>query len=306
MLRTSLIFALAASGLAQTHAPGFNGMPASEREIMSGSGHTKSGLTIAFRSVLTPAGASWSGLGEGGIWVDAETMHRYMIDRKDNLYFGYDLAIGEKDASGARLVTFKPLTETSRIDPSEIPAGMKLMELPKYPPAEAIRGEETLALDLMVSADGKQRLTDYIKILSSPPPAARTAADLRDFTIDDGPVIFDTTQWTFWEQGQQYQGAYGFTGKPGATLWVAIPGKGRYVLSLAPHEGFTKSGAVRGNVVTFGDSGRQYEIRFQSPVAGAGKAWNLYVKHDLSYVANQGTSMIQIGVDRLENLVAGR
>jgi len=139
------------------------------------------------------------------------------------------------------------------------------------------------------------------------PRPATTTAEPRDFTVDDGPVAFEIPQMTIWINGQKYQGAAGATGKPGATFWLAFPGQGRYVLSLTPHDGFTRSGTIRDNVISFEDEGQLYEVRFMKPIAGIGKAWNLYVLHDLTYQPppNQ-TSSIYAGVDRLEDLLPAR
>jgi hypothetical protein len=274
---------------------------------MSGTATLKSGALFIFRSVLRPADASMAGFGEGGILGDGfgfeNTVHRYMIDRNSHEYFGYDAVIGAADTTGAFRVTFQPLTHIEQIDEA---ANLHLLVLPKYPAPQIMHNGETIELDLMVSPDGTRKLTDIIVIRLPALPAAKTSGAARDFTLDDGPITFDTSHWTFWKQGQQFQGMLGFTGKPGATLWVTMPGQGRYILSLTAHEGFTKSGAVRDNVVSFADAGQQYELRFQSPIAGAGKEWNLYVMHDVTYTSASGAAGVFVGTDRLDNLVAKR
>src|SRR5260370_10497915 len=183
---------------------------------------------------------------------------------------------------------------------------LRLMTLPKYPPPQIVHDGDIIELDLMASPDGKQKLTDYIEIFSPhhEPPAASTAVQPRDFTVDDGPVTFDATQFTIWKQGQQLQELLGFTSRPGATFWIALPGQGRYILSLTPHDGFTKSGAIRDNVMSFEIAGQEYEVRLMSPIAGAGKAWNLYMLHDVTYEPKQHEQkIVNIGTDRLENLL---
>jgi hypothetical protein len=165
---------------------------------------------------------------------------------------------------------------------------------------------DTIALDLMVSPDGRQRVTDYIEIYAKKPEPkpAMTTIEPRDFTVDDGPVTFDPMLYTIWIQGQKYSGNSGFSTKPGATFWIAFPGQGRYILSPVPQPGFILSGAIRDNVVTFRDGGREYEVRFLSAIAGAGKAWNLYMTHDPTYEPKPNQqNKISMGTDRLENLV---
>jgi hypothetical protein len=44
-------------------------------------------------------------------------------------------------------------------------------------------------------------------------------------------------------------------------------------------------------------------VRFAGPIAGPGKAWNLYVLHDMSYEPNAASqSIFSAGTDRLDNL----
>jgi len=309
MLRISLLFLFAAlpMAMAQTGGPemGSDSLP-SETTVMAGRATLRSGAVFAYRSVLRPANQSPTGFGAGGMFTEPleNTIHRYMIDRNSGSYFGYDIVIGMADTTGAYLVTFEPLSHIEKIDDA---ANLKLSVLPQYPAPQVMHDGEIIELDLMVSPDGKKRLTDIISIrLHEPPPAAaKTTAAPRDFTIDDGAITFDATRYTFWKQGQKYSGPTGFTGKPGGTFWIAIPGQGRYILSLTAHEGFAKSGTVRDNVVAFEDAGQRYELRLQSPIAGAGKAWNLYVMHDLTYAPGQGPpGMVSFGTDRLENLIA--
>jgi hypothetical protein len=295
MVKTNvLLLSLAATALTAEAPFGW-------REIMSGRTSLHSGVMLRFSSVLAPAGKS-EGLGGGGIWARENTFHRSMTDRSRGVYFGYDLEIGSGDAKTGYMATFRPLSEA-------LDASLKPLPPPKFPAPQLVHDGDIIALDLMVSPDGAQRLTDYIEIVMHElvPPAATTTAAPRDYTVDDGPLAFDTSRVTFWVDGRQWQGLSGVTGKPGATFWIAVPGQGRYVLSLVPHEGFAQLGAVRDNVMAFGDGAQQFEVRFMSPIAGAGKAWNLYVLHDRGYQprANQ-QGMLNSGTDRLENLVPKR
>lgn len=233
----------------------------------------------------------------------ADGIRREMVDRSTGSYFGYDLVVGPGDEKNGYLITFRSLPEIHRIGQG---TALKLLPIPKYPPPMIVHDSDTIALDLMASPDGKQKLTDYIEIFSHEPEpkAATTTADPRDFTLDDGPVRFDAERITVWTNGQKYSGLFGFTGKDGATFWIAFPGQGRYILSLARHDGFNLSGTVRDNVASFRDGGQEYELRFLSPIAGAEKAWRLYTMHDPTYrrLPNQ-QNMISMGTGRLENLL---
>lgn len=290
MFRTSLFFLCALTALTQ---------PA-EQAVMNGNATLPSGAVFQFRSVLRPPGVSMRGFGAGGIFTDSNMVHRYMIDEDNHLCFGYDVVIGTPDSRGAVLVTFQPLSATNRIN------GISRLQAappPKLPAPQTLRNGEALELDLMVSLDETKRLTDIIAIETheSKPVAAQTTTTPRDYTVDDGPITWDASRYSFWKQGQETQ-TPGFTERPGKTLWLAVPGEGRYILSLTPHEGFTKAGTVRDNVVAFEVSGKQYELRFRSPIAGANKAWNLYVMSTPPRAADAPKG-IQFGTDRLENLL---
>jgi hypothetical protein len=268
---------------------------------MSGNATVSSGALLDFRSVLRPPAASLKGLGAGGIFTDSgrNVVHRYMIDESAKTYFGYDILIGIPDSAGSFLVTFQALTQTERIE--EI-AGLRPAATPAFPAPQFMRDGEAIELDLMVSPDGTNRLTDVIAIESrrTRPPAAQTTVPPRDYSIDDGPITFDVSRYSLWRQGKEVNS--GFTGKPGYTLWLIVPGEARYILSLIPHEGFRKQGTIRDNVAAFEDSGRTYELRFRSPVAGAGKAWNLYVMR-ASEKPSGIPAQISFGTDRIENLL---
>lgn len=293
MFRISWIFLLAATAVAQN---------STGHTIMGGSASLKSGIQFTFRCALTGSETSPVGWDESGITPEGNTVHRYMLDRKSGTYFGYDALIQNGTVKGEYLITLSPL-HNFRTPPDfkDFLAGLKPLSTPVFPPPQTLHNGETMEFDLMVSADGKVKITDSFAVgMRVEPQAAATTSAPRDFTLDDGPVNFDASEFTFWQQGRKYDsGPLGFTGAGGATLWVALPGQGRYILSLVAHSGFAKNGAVRDNVVSFSDAGLAYEVRFARPVAGSGKAWNLYVLHDVGYVANH----VSIGTGRLESLL---
>jgi hypothetical protein len=186
--------------------------------------------------------------------------------------------------------------------PSTVPDGLAFLDvaaalspvpLPKSPASQLVKSGDAIALDLLVSPDGKQKIVDYIQFTSAKqfldastppadPPTAINTEEPKDFTLDDGPVITDFAGFIL-INGQKFQGLTWFDKKPGATMWFCFPGQGRYILSLAPHDGFLKMGAIRDNVISFQSDGQQYEVRMKNSMLNSGGAWNLYVLHDRSY-----------------------
>ena len=179
--------------------------------------------------------------------------------------------------------------------------------LPKYPASQIVHSGDTLAMDLMVSKDGRERIVDYVEFSfggKAVKPAADTALP-QDFTLDDGPLKLELNQAKVWIDGQEFRGyVVIYASRGGATQWFYFPGQGRYVLSLAPRPGFEKSGALRASVISFRADGHEYEIRLTEPPAGIEKAWNLYLRRDASYLPRPGVVKAVVGsVDRLDNLV---
>jgi hypothetical protein len=94
--------------------------------------------------------------------------HRWIVDDIKRGYFGYDIST-EPLQNGDRIrVIIAPLTltvdqlwvgsETKKM------SGVQFLVLPRYPPPIVVANGDTIALDLLVSADGKQKIVDYIEI----------------------------------------------------------------------------------------------------------------------------------------------
>jgi len=117
----------------------------------------------------------------------------------------------------------------------------------------------------------------------------------QDFSVDDVPISIQVP-FQVLVNGKEWKGL-GWHIDPGSTIWLGLPGRGLYLLSLTPRKGynFKKSGAIRGHVITFQGGGEQYEIRTSGPILGSDKAWNLYMLH-LPAMEMKGPLF---GVDRL-------
>lgn len=261
---------------------------------------TSNGVGYHFRylTVVEPPPANMSVIRiAGGVTVDHNAVHREMTDYVHHEYFGYDLRAVPGPGVGQYSVTISPLTIGS-ITATPVP-------LPKYPPLTLVNEGDTIALDLLVSADGKQKVVDYIQVsgLSNASPAT-TTSEPRDYTPDDGTVRINGDPMTVLVNGQTITSTTGLTIKPGATIWLSAPKQGRYILSLLPHDGFQKAGVIRDNVISFQLDGPQYEVRTADPILGSKGAWNLFILHDPQYQSRN--TIIAIGLDRLDNLLPKR
>jgi hypothetical protein len=132
----------------------------------------------------------------------------------------------------------------------------------------------------------------------------------QDFNVDDMPISIKIP-FTLFVNGKEWQGhtigwhisAVLHPNHAGSTMWLGLPGRGTYILSLAPREGydFQKAGAIRNHVIMFQDGGDHFEIRTSGPIAGSARAWNLYVLHEPTYEMKGPL----FGVDRLGSCTLG-
>src|SRR5579871_541983 len=278
--------------------------------IMNATASSTRWVTVHFRTMAEPP-LPGPGFFGGGILREQNTVHRLLFDKNSQSYFGYDLAILSGDAAAGYRVAFQPLSNTSDML-SRFAAGLTLQAMPPaiYPAPQSVQQGETIALDVMVSANGRQKIVDYLQL--SPPepvdlPPAFTTAEPRDFTVDETPLNLNLDSFertSVFIDGNRFMGRVGFSDQKGGALWIVFPGQGRYVLSLASHPGFVKAGTIRDHVIAFHDGNRQFELRLATAIANAGHAWNLYLHHDPGFQPNAANSdAVIVGTGRLENLL---
>jgi hypothetical protein len=270
-----------------------------------------SGVTLRYKTVVEPpVKDSAFHPGGGTFGPTGSGMEHAIYDVSTESYFGYEMTVWPGDDAATRKVSFGPLSLARMQKALKAVAGdrpIKPAPLPAFPAPQVVRNDDTIALDLMVSADGRERIVDYIHfsfgVTPKPQPAATAVP--RDFTIDDGPLKLALDQADVFIDGKKFGGIVViYASEGGATMWFYFPGRGRYLLSLVPHEGFVKAGVVRANVVTFSADGNDYEIKLTDPIAGVDMAWNLYVMRDASYLPRPAIVRAVVGsYGRLEDLL---
>ena len=181
---------------------------------------------------------------------------------------------------------------------------------------DALPDEAFNAIAIATHTFWKPIFGNSILVMQDLPRPTSTGAP-KDYTLDDGPLKFDFIGEVS-INGERFAGPALFLAgrRDGFTPWFSFPGKGRFVLSLAPHAGFVKAGAIRDNEISFRAEGQVYQITMNSPVVGSGGVWNLYLLHERSYqldgavlallpsgLAGSGTPMVVGRTDRLENLL---
>jgi hypothetical protein len=271
----------------------------------------ESGVTLRYKTVVEPklASSAFRTMG-AGFGTSGNSMDHAIYDRAAQQYFGYEMTVLPGSDPGTRRVIFGPVNSARLEKALKAVAGdlpLNAARPPLFPAPQVVHSDDTIAMDLMVSQDGRERIVDYIHFGfgEAPKPAAAATATPQDFTIDDGPLNLALDQAEIFIDGQKFRGyVVIYASRGGATMWFYFPGQGRYLLSLVPHEGFAKAGVLRATIVTFSADGHDYEIRLMDPVAGTEKAWNLYVMRDPAYLPRPAVLKAVVGsADRLENLL---
>jgi hypothetical protein len=215
----------------------------------------------------------------GGTRRHANTVNRYVTDLVNHVYFGYEIAVKPVEAGKRYRVAIGPLTLRPESIHSDGPL-LTPVPLPKYPQPQIINAGDTIALDLLVNPANGQKLVDYIQISAGP-----AVSEPWDFSLEN--VQFRLVDPSLSLNGEPVPGAQERKADlSGALPWFYVPGKGRFILSIAAHEGydFQKAGRISDDVLIFKWGGDQYEWSTAGPVMGHDGEWNLYVLYDASYI----------------------
>jgi hypothetical protein len=110
-----------------------------------------------------------------GYTIDHEgVFHHYVVNDSLLVYFGYDLTMKPVPGTSKIRVLIEPLSLTvQKLNQSQTGqdkldfARLRFLVLPKYPPPQIIESGDTIALDLLVSPDGKQKVVDYLTFTST-------------------------------------------------------------------------------------------------------------------------------------------
>ena len=188
----------------------------------------------------------------------------------------------------------------------------------KFPPAFLIEDGGMFALDVLVNPQTGVKIVDVIRV-SSEAKAMTSAKELqpmkelqpaRDFSPD--AVELSVKDFKFLINEQTVLGAENPVrgGVSGSIIWLYLPGRGRFIFSIMPREGydFQKIGTIQNNKISFQIAGDRYEwISSATVFGGAGSSWNLWVLHDPDYSPQNDTfsgSGYLIGAsDRIEYIL---
>ena len=259
---------------------------------------------VAFRLEATPDAAE--GRPAGAAEVEAallpqallgadNTVHRVLLDREGNLVFAYDLRVEPHAAARRFTVTAAPvapefeaqlLRARRAVAPAQATTNVPTLARAAGP--QTLDDGDSVSLDLLVNPRTGVRVADVFKV--SFDRARLWQAAPRDFTADSAQLA--VRDHTLLAGGRVVAGGRAARGVQGALVWFYVPGRGRFILSLVPRDGydFRKIALIEGNRISFEFKGEPYEWVSGAAVVGGGGTWHAWVLHDPDYLPEIASS----------------
>jgi hypothetical protein len=274
---------------------------AESRRIMGGSaGGSK--YQFFYETFLDPATPELGNMGGGTIGGEG-TIHRFMSDRRQRVFFGYDVQIEGMPDVNAYRVTFSQLApESIRQILGNDAASWTQLPAPDWggPETRTIRAGEVLALDLLTNNATGQKIVDYITVKGpSFDPSWRfiyETGTAQDFRVEDATLqLFSPHVSVNGQEGQFFIPTAIVVNGP--TVWFYLPDHGRFILSLLPQPdlGFVKAGEIRGTTLTFTMGDDTYNLVSAERIAPGQHPFNLYVRHEPDWRPPDGKTSVWAG-----------
>lgn len=259
---------------------------AESRRIMGGSaGGSK--YQFFYDTFLDPSLPELGSMGGGTIGGEG-IIHRFMSDRRQRVYFGYDISIDVLPEQNTYRITFSQLTPDSvRQVLGDDAANWTQLPAPDWggPAVRIIREGEILALDLLTNSATGQKIVDYVTVKGPTPNLAwdfiYETGTPRDFRVEDAALELRAPHVSV--NGQVATSAIPEgVAAYGPVVWFYLPMYGRFMLSLRPHPelGFLKTGEIRGSNLTFNIGDDTFTVASAVRIAPGQHPFNLYVLHE--------------------------
>jgi len=253
-----------------------------------------------YQTVLAPGEPPVRAFG-GGIRV-GQQIQRFMIDKENRRYFGYNATVEVLSAPDTYRITFGPLTGEPRnfLPDGENEAGYVKLAAPDWggPAVRTIRAGEVIALTLLTNNMTRQKISEYVTVMRpgnvpdrlGPLPVEGIFAEgvTRDFRAEDAWLDVQPSTATLDGVAVRLPG-----GASGALPYFSVPNHGRFILSLTPQAalGFRKAGSISGNRLNISFDGHLLIVNTQGRIAPGAGPFNLYVLHQPNW-SQTGTGVV--------------
>ena len=256
--------------------------------------------------------------------TSANQVHRMLIDRAQRVYFGYTVRVEALAERNTFRLTFQPLSLTpelrGRLDDDA--ASWKALPIGRFPAPNIIRGGEVLELSLLSNDAWGQKVTEYVTVeearprpqgfqLAGPTPRDFTFAPgpARDFRVTDASLRLRDPR-VFINGRFDAASARTFNEESGAVVWIYLPQRGRFLLSLVPNAkaGFRRAGEIRGSSVRFTVGSDVFSVSSDGAIAPGPSPYNVYVLHQPAWKPSYPNANVDVAIigaaDRMEDALA--
>lgn len=223
---------------------------------------------------------------------DGNVLHRLVMDEQGRFVFVYDLVITQlgvpnRFAISARSIdaSFEESLRTTNPTAFQTATELKLATLARPTKEQIVPDGATVALDLLVNVPLGVKVVDYVTVVSreSLLPSGRPTGPVRDFALNNVELSIKNYQLYV---DNKFVSTTGRRNCTGSIIWFHLPGRGRFIFSLVPYEGydFRKVGVIENHRISFVWNEVSYEWISREPIVGSGGLWNLWVLHDPNFV----------------------
>jgi hypothetical protein len=253
-------------------------------------------------------------------------VHRVLLDGARKTYFGYDVRVEALPERHTFRLAFGPLSLTPALREQLLgsdSSGWSRMETPAFATPVTIMAGQVLELPLLTGDAWGQRVVEYVTVQEPDLPQGFDAIGSprrefvfapgapRDFAVDDVELRLQAPRVSvngiIDESSLRIQADLS-----GSVVWVYVPGRGRYLLSLVPRpkQAYRKAGDVRGNSLRFVVGRDTIALSAGARIAPGEAAFNLYVLHEPAWrptYAHANLEAVMFGaIDRVEYRVGVR
>lgn len=273
-----------AQGGGRTHHP--------ERQF-NASCRLPNGIRVAFANETEPPGAIQFALS----MVETEAaggIHRVFIDEAAGVFFGYDVKVEPVPNTKQIRVFILPMSEEyeqrlrkrATFQTRSVNQDFKSPSLFQTQTSHVVNDGDMLSIDALVNQSTGVKIVEIIKTSLEEIQLGGNPAktdEVRDFSIDD--VELTVMNYRLRVDGEVIAGDRPTGGCSGAVIWFYLPERGRFILSIRPHQGydFQKIGVIGNNRISFTAGGEHYEWISTTPVVNMSGRFNLWVLHDSAY-----------------------
>jgi hypothetical protein len=204
--------------------------------------------------------------------------HRFLTDPASKTYWGYDVVVEPTGERNSAILRFQPFSLRAEQLPKEYHAAeFRSLGAPEFP-SQTFQSGQMIAVDLLINPTTGQKVVDYVQVTFEPTGEVPSKSPVRDFQVADVLLHIFVPSLRVNDAAVPPAIAADPVISHGL-VWLSVPGRGRFLLSLSPQEGygFQKAGVANGRALTFSWNGDRYELRTRRAITESSGAWNIYV-----------------------------